>query len=154
MRTPVDPMTPSVPLRPEAMSLDLPARTRADVLEALAARAAVVAGLDPLAVARALADREALGSTGVGSGVAMPHAPVDGLDAALVLFVRLARPIDWEAIDDEPVDLVLAVLSPTRVAGASMNVLSKFARLLRSDAVRARLRVGDAAEVAAELAAA
>jgi PTS system nitrogen regulatory IIA component len=84
----------------------------------------------------------------------MPHAPVDGLDAALVLFVRLARPIDWEAIDDEPVDLVLAVLSPTRVAGASMNVLSKFARLLRSDAVRARLRVGDAAEVAAELAAA
>ncbi len=140
-------MTTIDPLRPDAVLLDVPARTKADVLKALAGRFAEITGREPLAVSRALADRETLGSTGVGSGVALPHAAVDGLAEPVALFARLARPIDWEAIDEQPVDLVVAVLSPTQRAGASLNVLSKFARILRSEATRVRLRSGDEAGI-------
>jgi len=144
-------MTPPDPLRPDAVLLDLPGRTKMEVLDAVAARAAAITGRDPRAVARALGERERLGSTGVGSGVALPHAAVGGLTEPLALFVRLARPIDWQAIDDRPVDLVLAVLSPAHGEGASLDVLSKYARRLRGEATRARLRSGDAAVVADEL---
>lgn len=145
-------MTSFDPNRLDAVLLDLPARTKADVLKLVAARAAALTGLDPAAVVRALGDREKLGSTGVGSGVALPHAGVAGLRDPMVIFSRPAAPIDWEAIDDRPVDLVLAVLTPARTTGASLNVLSRYARVLRSEETRARLRGGGEAEVAEELA--
>lgn len=144
-------MTTTDPLRSDAVFLDLPARTKADVLKALAGRFAEITGREPFPCSRALADRETLGSTGVGSGVALPHAAVDGIAEPVVLFARLARPIDWEAIDEQPVDLVVAVLSPMRGDGASLNVLSKFARLMRSETTRIRLRTGDHAAVVREL---
>jgi PTS system nitrogen regulatory IIA component len=140
-------MTVSDPLRPAALLLDLPARTRAEVLDAVAVRAAEITGREAREIARALADREALGSTGVGSGVALPHATIAGLGAPLALFVRLARPLDWEAIDDRPVDLVVAVLSPDRPPSPSPSLLSRCARLLRDEANRRRLRSGGEAEV-------
>ncbi len=133
-------MTLSEHLRPEAVLLDLQARTKAEVLKSIAARAAEVAGRDPSEIARALTEREALGSTGVGSGVALPHAAIRGLAEPIAIFVRLARPIDWEAIDDRPVDLVAAVLSPADGPGASLNLLARLARLLRGEDKRARMR--------------
>ncbi|MDK9695772.1 MAG: PTS sugar transporter subunit IIA [Siculibacillus sp.] len=145
-------MTTIDPLRPEAVLLDVPARTKAHVLKALAGRFAEITGREPLAVSRALADREKLGSTGVGSGVALPHAAIEGISEPVALFARLARPLDWEAIDEQPVDLVVAVLSPTQSAGASLNVLSKFARMMRSEATRVRLRTGDRAAIVRALA--
>ena len=98
---PVNLMTASDPLRLDAVLLDLRARTKMDVLAALAARAGEITGCDPRAVVRALTDRERLGSTGVGAGVALPHAEIHGLDRPISLFARLAEPIDWEAIDDQ-----------------------------------------------------
>ncbi|NLH81372.1 MAG: PTS sugar transporter subunit IIA [Phyllobacteriaceae bacterium] len=133
-------MTTADPLRPDAIFLDFPAQTKADVLKALAARAGEIAVGEPVVIARALTERERLGSTGVGAGVALPHAAIDGLVEPVVLFARLARPIDWEAVDDEPVDLVAVVLSPSRGAGASLNLLAKFARWLRDAAARDKLR--------------
>lgn len=126
-------------LGPDAVLLDLVARGKADVLKVLAARAAEIAGGDAGEIARALSEREALGSTGVGSAVALPHAAVRGPRAPLALFARLARPIDWGAIDDRPVDLVVAVLTPLD-GGASLDPLARFARLLRGEATRNRLR--------------
>ena len=128
------------PLRPDAIFLDLPALTKAEVLKTLAARAVEIAGGDPVVIARALNDREKLGSTGVGAGVALPHAAIDDLTEPVALFARLARPIDWEAIDDQPVDLVAVVLSPHRGAGSSLNLLAKFARWLRDSVTRDTLR--------------
>ena len=129
----------SDPPRPDAVLLDLPARTKTDVLKALAARVAEFTGREPLAISRALRDREVLGSTGVGSGVALPHASVDGLAEPVALFARLARPIDWEAIDDRPVDLVVAVLSPSLDEQGSPDLLARFARVLRNPEARRRL---------------
>ena len=135
----VTPMTSTDPIRPEAVLLDLRARTKAEVLAALAARAGEITGCDPRTVVRALIDRERLGSTGVGVGVALPHADIHGLHRPIALFARLAEPIDWEAIDDQSVELVLVVLSPTTNGEAAPSLLAKFARLLRSTEVRRRL---------------
>jgi len=133
-------MTSPDPFLPEVVLLDLAARTRSDALTALADRAAEILGCDPAAVLAALADREKLGSTGVGAGIALPHAGLPGLARSIALFARLARPVDWEAIDDRPVDLVAVVLSPSEAAGASLNLLARCARALRGGDVGPRLR--------------
>lgn len=133
-------MTASDRLGPEAVLLDLVARTKTDVLTALADRAAALSRTDPGKIVRAVHEREKLGSTGVGSGVALPHAGVPGLVEPVVLVARLARSVDWEAIDDRPVDLVVAVLSPIGGPGTSFDLLAHFARHLRSEDTRRRLR--------------
>ena len=132
-------MTSPDPLRPDAILLDLPGRTRMEILAALATRVAEIVGGDPLAIRRALTAREQLGSTGVGAGVALPHAELAGLDRAIAIFARPARPVDWEAIDDRPVELVVAVLSPPNRGDGSPNLLARLARLLRNPETRRRL---------------
>jgi PTS system nitrogen regulatory IIA component len=130
-----------------AVLIGLSARTKAEVLKALAERAGELGGLPAAAILAALAEREALGSTGVGGGVALPHAALSGLALPVAVVARLARPIDWEAIDEVGVDLVVAVLTPATGAGASLDLLAGFARQLRSPARRDRLRAardGDA----------
>ena len=144
-------MTSTNPIRLDAVLLALPARTKIEVLRASAARAAEISGSDPLTVFRALADREKLGSTGVGSGVALPHAAVDGLVEPVALFARLEKPVDWEAIDEQPVDLVVVVLSPTTGGEGAPNPLARSARLLRSAEVRRRLVTCRAAEQVLEI---
>ncbi|TBW41370.1 PTS sugar transporter subunit IIA [Siculibacillus lacustris] len=138
-------MTLSVHLKPEAVVLGLAARTRNDVLRGLAERCATALGGEPATILRALSDREALGSTGVGHGVAMPHAAIAGLAAPFALAARLAAPIDWQAIDDQPVDLVVVVLSPSEGPAGSPNPIAKFARRLRAPETRARLRAAPTA---------
>lgn len=139
-------MSTSVHPSPNAVLLDLAVRTKAEALEALAARAAALIERDPGEIARALVDRERLGSTGVGAGVALPHADLRGLREPLALFARLARPVDWEAIDDQPVDLVAVVLSPLDGVGPPLNLLARFARLLRVEGTRRRLMSCSTAE--------
>lgn len=97
-------------------------------------------------IVNAAVERERLGSTGVGSGVALPHARIDGIDRVHAVFARLEVPLDYEAIDDRPVDLVTLLLAPTDAGGAHLRALAKVSRLLRRQDLRQRLRTAPNAE--------
>ena len=127
------------PLTVDVVLLDLVARTKSEVLQRLSEHAAAVLGRATPEILRALSDRERLGSTGVGSGVALPHADIAGLERSVTLFTRLARPVDWDAIDDRPIDLVATVLSPSSGGRGSSDALASFARILRNPMARQRL---------------
>lgn len=122
---------PEDPLVPDVVVLDLVARAKTEVLDRLSERIAGGLGCDAPDIAHALADRERLGSTGVGSGVAMPHADIPDLDRPVALFARLVRPVEWDAIDELPIDLVVVVLSPSSGVREGATRLSRFARVLR-----------------------
>lgn len=85
-------------------------------------------------------ERERLGSTGVGHGVALPHARVTGIEKVYAAFIRLQTPLDYEAIDDRPVDLVAMIIAPEDAGGAHLRALAQLSRQLRRDHVRDRLR--------------
>ena len=85
-------------------------------------------------------ERERLGSTGVGHGVALPHARVPGITKVYAAFIRLAEPMDYEAIDDRPVDLVAMIIAPEEAGHAHLRALARLSRQLRRENARARLR--------------
>lgn len=120
--------------------LDLDVAGKPALLQALAQRAAERLGRNEQDVAAALAARERLGTTALGRGVALPHARLAGADPPLMLFARLRRPIDYEARDDEPVDLVFAVLWPEEAAEGFLPALSGLCRSLREPAFLLGLR--------------
>jgi PTS system nitrogen regulatory IIA component len=125
---------------------------KAALLEQLARRVATSTEVEPRAIAAALSAREALGSTGVGAGVALPHARVEGLSRTVAAFARLDSAIDFEAVDDEPVDLVFLLLSPPGGDKGHLKILAAAARQLRRPELRARLRrAGTAGELRATL---
>ena len=99
-------------LSPDRVLLGLPAVSKAVLLQELARRVAPAAGVDIPTIASALSAREDLGSTGVGRGIALPHARIPGLGNFLGLFARLATPIAFDAIDEAPIDLVFLLLAP------------------------------------------
>jgi PTS system nitrogen regulatory IIA component len=94
----------------------------------------------------ALMEREGLGATGVGYGVAIPHAHVEGLDRMRGIFARIVPPVDFNAIDDEPVDLVFALLSPPSSGSEHLRALARVARALRSAELRGQLRQAGGAD--------
>lgn len=102
--------------------------------------------LDARVIVNAALERERLGSTGVGSGVALPHARLDGLEKVIAVAVRLDAPVEYEAIDDRPVDLAVLILAPTNAGGDHLKALALFSRKLRNEDVRARLRKAPDAE--------
>jgi nitrogen PTS system EIIA component len=118
-------------LLPTDVMLDVRASDKTRLLRQLSTQAASEVGLDPDEVATQIARREELGSTGVGNGVALPHARVPGLKAPFGLFARLRHAIDFEAIDDQPVDIVFLVLLPQTADGGRLNALACVARTLR-----------------------
>jgi len=126
--------------------LDLSASSKRALLQALAAEAAQRLGRPEAEILDALADREALGSTALGRGVALPHARLAGDDPPLVLFARLQRPIDYDARDEEPVDLVVLVLWPEAEAEGFLPALSDTCRALRKPQALRRLRSATSAE--------
>lgn len=91
-------------------------------------------------IVSAAMERERLGSTGVGSGVALPHARLDNIEGVHAVFARLEAPLDYESIDDRPVDLVAMLIAPTDAGGAHLRALAQISRRLRREDVRARLR--------------
>lgn len=93
----------------------------------------------PLVVER-LTERERLGSTGFGGGVAIPHGKIDGLDHIVAVFVQLAEPVDFAAIDDLPVDLVFMLLSPVDAGADHLKALAQVSRILRDRGLVAKLR--------------
>ena len=104
---------------------------KARLLRQLSLHAANELGLDPNKISEAIAKREALGSTGVGNGVALPHARVSNLKEPYGLLAQLKHSIDFEAVDDQPVDIVFMLLIPEAADSAQLNALACIARKLR-----------------------
>jgi len=127
-------------LRAEAVLTGLPAATKKTLFTQLAGVAASVADLDPRTVAERLAAREALGSTGFGGGVAIPHAKLPGLASVTGIFARLAQPIEFDAVDEMPVDLVFALLSPADAGADHLKALARVSRRLRDRSFLDKLR--------------
>jgi PTS system nitrogen regulatory IIA component len=113
---------------------------KTQLLRELARRAASALSLDQRLILDALQAREDLGSTGLGKGFALPHARLDALSQFFALFVRLARPIDFAAIDDRPVDLVILLLTPANTGNQHLATLAALSRPLRDEAFVRRLR--------------
>lgn len=126
--------------------LGVTAKNKADLFGALATEAASHLGGSRAEILDALEAREKLSSTAVGKGVALPHAQVPGAVRPVLLFVRLKRPIDYDARDAEPVDLVFLVLWPAPDAKGLLNAMSEFCRALRDPQMTRRLRLAQSPE--------
>ncbi len=127
-------------LDPVAILTDVSANSKRQALQMVADVAERHLKLNPDDVLTALLDREKLGSTGVGMGVGVPHAALPGLDRMRGIFVRLETPVGYDAIDDMPVDLIFALLSPENADTEHLRALAKVSRLLRQKDVRDQLR--------------
>jgi nitrogen PTS system EIIA component len=120
--------------------IDVRGGDKSGLLRQLSGLAASALGLDPNQVSEQIAKREELGSTGVGNGVALPHARLNGLKAPFGLLARLRHAIDFAAIDDRPVDIVFLVLLPETADCTKPNALACVARALRHPEALRRLR--------------
>lgn len=128
-------------LRLDDVVLDLRScRSKRQVLKELAERAAAAVNLDPQRLLEALMERERLGTTGIGHGIAIPHARLAELKHLVGLFARLDEPVDFEALDDRPSDLIFLLLAPDSANAESLKALARISRLLRDPNVQQRLR--------------
>jgi PTS system nitrogen regulatory IIA component len=128
---------------PEDILLDVNVKDKAQALKFIAEELSIDRVLDPERVRAALTAREDLGSTGVGDGVALPHICLPELDTSVGLFLRVTPPINFDSIDDKPVDLICAVISPEpEKCGADqpLSILAALARLLKDKATADELR--------------
>lgn len=115
-------------------------------LQEVGHRAADVYGIDCGNAIDGLLARERLGSTAMGSGVAIPHARLDGLDRIVGLFVQLEKPVDFEAADSQGVDLIFALLAPEEAGADHLRALAKVSRVMRDETMRTKLRGCDTRE--------
>lgn len=116
------------------------ASSKRQALHVVAEAAAQALGLPEPRLMEALLEREALGSTGLGSGVAVPHARLEGLKRVTAVFVRLDTPVAYGAVDDRPVDLLFALFAPPKDGAEHLRALAAISRALRSSEVREQLR--------------
>lgn len=114
--------------------------SKRQLLQKLADRAAGVVGVDAHDIFETLVAREKLGSTGLGNGIAIPHGKLDGISGVTAIFARLDQPIDFDAMDDQPVDLVIMLLAPTGSGADHLKALARVARLMRTESVTEQLR--------------
>ena len=126
--------------------LDLSADNKRNLLRALAAEAASRLRHPEQEILNALKAREQLGSTALGRGIALPHARVSGNDPPVMLFARLRRPIDFEAKDDEPIDLVFLVLWPDASPEGLLPLLAEICQVIREPQMLRRLRAARSPE--------
>ncbi len=142
------PMTLADAIGEDRIFLRLRAPDKPRLLQELARRAGAVLGIPAPEIAAALAAREALGSTGVGGGIAVPHAQLPALAATAAFFVHLDRPVDFAAIDGKPVDLLFMLLGPPQARAEHLSLLAAGTRRLRerpiADALRAAATPPDA----------
>jgi PTS system nitrogen regulatory IIA component len=127
-------------IAPEAVFPALKAKTKKDALQELAQRAAKLTGLDGRDILDTLLQRERLGSTGIGRGIAIPHGRLPGLKRIVTVFARLDEPIDFEALDNDPVDLIFLLLAPEHAGADHLKALARISRLLREPSSIERLR--------------
>jgi len=131
-------MTALFTLLPEAVAT-IGADSKPAILAELADRFAAVYGLDRAAVVERIEEREKLGSTGFGRGVAIPHARIVGLNRPVAAFLRLEAPVAFDAADGMPVDLVFGLLSPEHAGAAHLHALAAISRMMRDERMHAAL---------------
>jgi PTS system nitrogen regulatory IIA component len=127
-------------ITPYGIIPSLKAANKKAVLQNLSAKAAELTGLDEREIYNTLLQRERLGSTGVGNGVAIPHGKIATLEHIFGLFARLEEPVDFDAIDDEPVDLIFLLLAPESAGADHLRALARISRLLREPGSVEKLR--------------
>jgi PTS system nitrogen regulatory IIA component len=115
-------------------------KTKRQLFEILAERAGEITGRGAGEILEAITAREALGSTGLGNGIAIPHGKLAGLEDVTAVVARLDEPIDFDAVDDQPVDIVVMLLAPIGAGADHLKALSRVARLLRTESVVDDLR--------------
>jgi PTS system nitrogen regulatory IIA component len=123
-----------------AIALRVSAANKRQTLAVVAEIAARNLGLDAAAILDALSEREQAGSTGVGHGVAAPHARLAGLQRMRGVFVRLEHPVDFDSVDDQPVDLIFALFAPLDAGSEHLRALARVSRALRQPELRQQLR--------------
>ena len=123
-----------------AIALRVSATDKRQILAHLAELAARNSGLEASTVLDALSEREQAGSTGIGHGVAVPHARIEGLDRIRGVFLRVEQPVAFESIDDQPADLIFALLAPPEAGTEHLRALARVSRMLRNADLREHLR--------------
>jgi PTS system nitrogen regulatory IIA component len=128
---------------PEGVIAHLKVTSKKQALQDLSARAAELTGLSDKTIYETLLERERLGSTGVGHGIAIPHGKLASLTRLHGLFARLDTAVDFESVDDQPVDLVFLLLAPEGAGADHLKALARISRLLRNASVVEKLRASD-----------
>jgi len=124
----------------DGVNSDLAVSSRKQALQALSEIAAKYAPVKARDILERVLERERLGSTGVGHGVAIPHARIDGIERVYGVFARLRNPVDFDAVDAKPVDLIFMLLAPESSNAEHLKALARVSRLLRREDMRERLR--------------
>ena len=127
-------------LTPDAIIPNLKVSSKKQAIQELSEKAAKLTGLPQRAIFDTLLQRERLGSTGVGHGVAIPHGKLVEIDHLVGIFARLDRPIDFESLDDVPVDLIFLLLAPESAGADHLKALARIARIFRDSGTAAKLR--------------
>ncbi|MDX2144798.1 MAG: PTS IIA-like nitrogen regulatory protein PtsN [Rhodospirillaceae bacterium] len=127
-------------LNPKSVVAGLKATSKKQALQELAKHAAELTGVSERKIFETLLERERLGTTGVGNGIAIPHGKLGDFKRLYGLFARLEKPIDFESIDEQPVDLVFLVLAPEAAGADHLTALARVSRLLRDASMCEKLR--------------
>ncbi len=130
-------------LSEEAVLVGTNITNKRDVLVTLSEKAAALSGQPASEIFEALNDREQLGSTGLGNGIAVPHGKFAALKGVTAVFLKLDRPVEFDSVDDQPVDIVMMLLAPMGAGADHLKALARVARILRTDSVLDALRRTD-----------
>jgi PTS system nitrogen regulatory IIA component len=133
-------------IAPDAVIPALKVISKKQALQELAAKATALTGQNERSILEVLMQREKLGSTAVGNGIAIPHGKLPKLERLFGLFARLGRPIDFEALDGQPVDLIFLLLAPEGAGADHLKALARVARALRDTDIVHKLRASQDAE--------
>lgn len=116
------------------------ASSKRELVQSMAEKVSALSGLDERVVFDAVWERESLGSTGYGEGVAFPHARIEGLDKVCGMFARLDEPVDFDSLDGKPVDLVFLLISPENSGADHLTALAALSRILKTEGSCEKLR--------------
>lgn len=130
-------------LSPESIRLTNKVTSKKRLFQDLGETAAAACGLDMNLAVEALMERESLGPTGVGHGIALPHARIPGLENVCAVFLKLDNPLDFDSVDRQPVDLVFALFAPVDAGVDHLKALALVSRTMRNAGVCAKLRAND-----------
>jgi PTS system nitrogen regulatory IIA component len=133
-------------IAPRSIIPNLRVGTKKQALQELAKRASELTGQHERAVFDVLLERERLGTTGVGHGIAIPHGKLPNLERVYGIFARLERPVEFDAIDEQPVDLMFLLLAPDSAGADHLKALARVSRLLRDSSMCEKLRGSDNAD--------
>jgi len=130
----------------DSVVANLRVTSKKQALQDLARRAGEITSIDERKIFDVLMERERLGTTGVGSGIAIPHGKLSELEKIRGIFARLEKPVDFQAIDDHPVDLIFVLLAPEGAGADHLKALARVSRLLRDDDICKNLRATAASD--------